>query len=893
MFIKDTAGRYQWANRATAVMLDCGRDALIGVTDDAFVSPAEAQRIRAADAEVLAGRGSSCVEQTLRLPDGPRTFRAIKWPYRDAQGQVQGLVSVCRDVTDQRSAERQLRDSERFLRRVIDTSPNCIFVKDAEGRYVLANQSLARMFGAEVDQIIGKTDVECGRRDAEVQRFAEQDQQVIRNGERYVCHEESVVDAVTGETRYFQTTKVPFRVENKSSSGRADEPDEPEARRVLGVATDLTEQKRVEHELRRSESRLQLLSNIATHVTAGMSIDEVIGHTLDQIARVFPDWRIAYADIDAHGMMYVRHSREPRGWPPATGAAMDLTPAPTIIRSFRDGETLVVKEVATDTRIDPLGDVFRQFGVAGLVNVPVAYGEQAEDLGLLCFNTDAPRDWSEHEVAALRIVADYLSVALSDAREQAERRKAEHALRRSEQQMRYQANHDALTGLANRALLLQRLNHTLSRAAEDPQRCFAVLFMDLDRFKVINDSLGHELGDRLLVAVAQRLRDNLRCDDLVSSGIEGACDLTTKDDHVLPARLGGDEFVVLLDRLGDASAAEKIAARVHHALSQPYEVGGHEVTPTASIGIVLGDPAYQHAEDMLRDADTAMYHAKSQGRARHVFFDQPMHHRMLRRLDLERDLREAVEQCAFAVHYQPVLDLERGRVVGAEALLRWPHPTRGEVSTTEVVQLAEELGLINTIGRWAFRQVCQQIRAWDAQGKARSAPYISFNLSCRQLLHPGFVETCAQTIQEAGIDPGRLVLELPETGAMDQLESFLPIMQELRALGVQLCLDDFGAGHSSLTCLHRLPVHRIKIDRTLISHLDQQHEYSAVIQAMLTLAHNLNLRVVAEGVESASELAQLQTLDCDEAQGFYFAEAMRGDDFAALLTNPTALHPDR
>ncbi len=449
----------------------------------------------------------------------------------------------------------------------------------------------------------------------------------------------------------------------------------------------------------------------------------------------------------------------------------------------------------------------------------------------------------------------------------------------AEEELRNAAMHDRLTRLPNRAYFAERLKRAIRRAAEDRAYKFAVLFLDFDRFKVINDSLGHETGDLLLVSIAERLRAGLRVRETSSLPGEG---------H-LPARLGGDEFAILLDGIAEDGDATRVAEELQKALSEPHVIGGHDVISTASIGIVTSSGGYDRAEDILRDADTAMYHAKSSGRARHVVFDDRMHEEAVKRLRLEQDLRRALERSEFAMAYQPIVDLSGGGLVGFEALIRWSHPERGDVPPGRFIGLAEEIGLIVPIGAWALREAARQLRRW--QDRFPQVPPLSMNvnLSRRQLSAGDLVRSVRDVLQETGIDPVRLKLEITESVIMDSPDLVNSLLRQLKGLGVQLCMDDFGTGHSSLSCLHSFPIDVLKIDRSFVANTDMNREYAAVIQAIVTLAHTLKMTVVGEGVETAGQLAQLQALECDCAQGNLFSGSMRADAAEAYLKTPRGL----
>ena len=463
--------------------------------------------------------------------------------------------------------------------------------------------------------------------------------------------------------------------------------------------------------------------------------------------------------------------------------------------------------------------------------------------------------------------------------EQAERHvreleQANAALKESREHFRHAAFHDALTGLPNRLLLTDHLRLAIGRAKRHPGHTFALIFLDLDRFKYVNDSLGHAAGDQLLVATARRLEANMRPTDTV-------------------ARLGGDEFAILLDGLEDEGDAVRVAERVQEELAAPFNLGGHEVFTTASIGITLSAPGYEQPESVLRDADTAMYRAKENGKARYELFDSVMHARAVERLRLENDLRRALERGEFLVHYQPVVALDAERVAGFEALLRWEHPERGLVAPMDFIPVAEETGMIVEIGQWVLRESCRQMREWQRRSFDNRLLTVSVNLSGKQFLQPNFIGSVKQILHETDLDPSRLKLEITESIMMENAEAASAVLVRLRALGVQLAIDDFGTGYSSLSYLHQFPVNTLKIDRSFVMRMGDSGENSEIVRAILTLAANLGMDVTAEGVETKGQLAQLKAMRCPYGQGYLFSKPMTAAAAGALIGAAAAHAGDR
>ena len=421
----------------------------------------------------------------------------------------------------------------------------------------------------------------------------------------------------------------------------------------------------------------------------------------------------------------------------------------------------------------------------------------------------------------------------------------------AEEKLRHYALHDTLTNLPNRVSFMNHLRQAVDRTDGNKYAQFAVLFLDLDRFKVINDSLGHAVGDKLLIAIAERLRSCVRPGDVV-------------------ARLGGDEFTILLNRSGETCEVEKVAVRLQKRISEPFKIDNYEVFTTASIGIVMSSNVKRQAEDFLRDADAAMYRAKEAGKARYEIFDREMYVRNMNLLQVENDLRHAVERDEFEIVYQPIVHLESGSVREFEALIRWRHPVHGLVGPGEFISVAEETGLIVPIGRWIIEESCRQVVKW--QSKFAFPLSISVNLSAKQLMHPSLVSQVTSILSETGLDPRQLKLEVTESNVMEHSDRSLAVLNDLNDLGISLSTDDFGTGYSSLSYLQRFPFDRLKIDRSFIDKMDDDEKSVAIVKTILMLGENLGIEVVAEGIETTGQLEMLRKLGCRLGQGFLFSK---------------------
>jgi diguanylate cyclase (GGDEF)-like protein/PAS domain S-box-containing protein len=440
--------------------------------------------------------------------------------------------------------------------------------------------------------------------------------------------------------------------------------------------------------------------------------------------------------------------------------------------------------------------------------------------------------------------------------------------KRAEEKLAHDAFHDALTNLPNRTLFIDHLKMAMARSERRKGYRYAVLFLDFDRFKVVNDSLGHLVGDKLLVAIARRLESCLRPADTI-------------------ARLGGDEFTILLEDLKGSGEAIAFAERLQKSLAFPFKIDEHEIFISLSTGIALSNSEYQKPEEILRDADTAMYHAKSSGKARYAVFDREMHTRAMKRLQLETDLRHAVEREEFFVVYQPIVSLETAQLVGFEALVRWQHPERGLISPAEFIPLAEETGHILPIGQWVLERACWQMREWQRQATQKLPLALSVNLSGKQLAQENITELVKQILRRSGVDPRQIKLEITESVVMESIETATETLNQLRALGIQLSIDDFGTGYSSLSYLHRLPVDALKIDRSFVIQMTKNNENAEIVRTIVSLAKTLGMSVIAEGVETLEQLDHLQKLECANGQGYLFAKPLNVEEAHALVKQLT------
>ena len=439
-------------------------------------------------------------------------------------------------------------------------------------------------------------------------------------------------------------------------------------------------------------------------------------------------------------------------------------------------------------------------------------------------------------------------------------------LKEAERQIYHQAFHDSLTNLPNRALFMEHLIMAIKRGKRRKNYFFAVIYLDIDRFKLINDSLGHNVGDKLLVEFANRIQDSLRDIDSL-------------------ARFGGDEFVILLEDIEDENYAVGVAERLQKSLKSPFEIKGNDIYAPASFGIVLNTKMYDDPEIIIRDADAAMYHAKEKGRSQFKIFDKTLHEKALNLLHIETDLRKAIANKEFDLYYQPIVSLDNISILGFEALIRWNHPTQGLVYPDSFIPVAEETGLIIPIGRWVLKKACRDLRRWDEQVKSKLPLFMSVNISSKQFLRPSLIDDIKEILNETGLPPDQLKLEITETALMEDVHETIPLIKRMKDLGVQIVIDDFGTGYSSMSYLQQLPIDTLKVDQSFISRIESNNndENKNIVETIVSLAHKLGLKVVAEGVETDKQHSVLSQMNCQMAQGYLFSRPLKKEKMDELI----------
>ncbi len=748
----------------------------------------------------------------------------------DADGRPTAIMAVAVDATERLRAEAALRTSEHRWQAVFRNISDTVTIIDRDGEVKLTTGQTKKILGYPRGYWHGRSLFDLGHPD-EADRARDLLAELLAEPGREVASELRGRHAA-GHWEHLSVTGVNLL-------------EDPDVGALVITTSNITAVKLVERLLTDQAHILELIARNAP-------LEETLGSISTMVEQ--------HADGSRAGILLLEGERlVPRG---GHSLPLDLLHRITT-PEIAEPEGAAVLEVTQrpvevrDTSTDPLvrhcRDVLRAHGLLAMSSVPIVEQANGDVLGAITTFYDSNRGPTDHERRVVEVAANLVSIAVK--RQAAESRLA------------HQALHDDLTGLPNRTLLMDRLEQAVTRA-ETSGRSVAVLFIDLDRFKVVNDSLGHGPGDELLVAFADRLRAAVRPEDTI-------------------ARFGGDEFVVLCEQPAGSRTIFAIAERLDRALTEPFNLDGGEVFLTASMGLVIG--AEPSPDALLRNADAAMYRAKERGRNRLEVFDDRMRAAAVARLNLGNDLRRALERSEFTVLHQPIVDVATTAVVGSEALVRWNHPTRGVLKPEDFMAVTEETGMVVTLGEWVLDESLRQIRAL-ADRAASPSFSLSVNLSARQLGIAGMADRVAERLAAHDWPPDRLCLELTESVLMDDLDVTLGALLELKAHGVRLSIDDFGTGYSSLTYLQRFPVDLVKIDQSFVAGIDSPRkdddERGTIVRAVVSMAHALGLRVVAEGVERAEQLALLRALDCDLAQGYLFSEPVTADAFVALLDEP-------
>jgi diguanylate cyclase (GGDEF)-like protein/PAS domain S-box-containing protein len=779
-------------------------------------------------------------------------------------------------------------EDHRWLRSVVDNSSEIVTIVDPDGTLRYASPAFGRVLGYDPEEAIGTMNVLDYVHLDDLPHVLEETQEALSKG--------GVV-----------TNKAEYRFRHRDGSWRWMESvgtyllDDPHVGGVVVTSRDVTERKETEEALRRSEA--EVFGILESITDAFFSLDwewrfayvnhqaeallnrrreDLIGERIWEDSTFYPQYRRAVAEgstvrFEAYSPL-LKKWFSVRAYPSESGLSVyfqDVTERKKAEEKLRFQARLLDTVGESVIAIDMEGRVLywnraakEMYGWSSeeamgrrLIEmvIPENFRGRAEDIAA---QLREGKEWTGEFVVRRRDGTtfpvegtnrpvfgedgDFVGV-IGVLRDITERKQAE-------ERLYHQAHHDLLTDLPNRQLFLERLGQALKRTGRRPGYKVALLFVDLDNFKVVNDSLGHEVGDMLLVRVGERLKRCLRPKDTL-------------------ARFGGDEFVMLLENLSGPRDAVRVAERIIEELRSPFVLEGRELVLRASIGIALGDDRTKGPGELLKDADTAMYRAKEEVSGYRIF-EPKMYEQALRRLKVENDMRRAVEAGEFVVHYQPIVDLRTGEVWGSEALVRWEHPERGLLDPSQFVPVAEETGLIVPLGERVLEEACRRAVQWQRKRSGGVPPTVCVNLSARQLGHQDLADTVEGILRRTGLEGRCLCLDITETLYITVLEGNTKALSDLRRMGVRISIDDFGMGYSSLSYLKRLPADTLKIDRSFVAGLGEDAEDSAIVQMTIDLAHTLGMRIIAEGVESEEQAEQLKEMGCDLGQGYYFAEPL-------------------
>lgn len=893
--------------------------------------------------QTLGSRGKVQFETVQYRKDGSEMLLDVHASQVEFDGRP-AILSINRDITERRQAEEALQESEQRYRTLVETSPDAIVLLAPDGTILLCNLQAALLHGyKECEDLLGKNAFDFVAHEHHKQLIRDLGRAGSpgrRKGVEYLEH-----TMLRNDGSSFPAELSISAVEGANGAPTA----------FIAVVRDVTQRKQAEHALHETEMRFRSVTqsandaiiaadnsgnifswNKGARIIFGYSEEEILGHPLAiLIPQQYQEAHQREMDRvssggEAHviGKTVEMYGKRKDGteFPLELSLATWGAGADTFYSGFiRDiterkqaQQALVEREERFRALVQNSSDVITVLAPDGTIQYESPSAEKVlgylpeELVGENAFTYIHPDDLGEvvreftllmevpggtssvefrfrHKDGTWRILqatgtnlvhtpaVGGIAISSSDMTDR----------RAFESQLEYQAYHDLLTGLPNRALFMDRLEHALTQASSQRHAgSVAVLFLDLDNFKVVNDSLGHKVGDQLLIAVSKRLQECLRAEDTI-------------------ARLGGDEFTVLLEGIGDTGEIEEVAERIADKMQAPFPLGGYDVLHTSSlegyelfvttsIGIALLNGPNDHPDDLLRQADVAMYEAKSKGKARHVLFEPRMTMRVRKHMQIEGELRQALERDEFRVYYQPIVDIGTGTIQGVEALVRWEHPVRGLIPPIEFIPVAEQTGLIIPIGKWVLEQACRQMQEWQLQrnrqldGLPLTVPLtVSVNLSAKQFGHPRLVQDIEHALHTSGLDPHSLKLEITESVTMEDVKSAVGILQELKSLGIRLAIDDFGTGYSALSYLKRFPIDTLKLDRSFIMGLGQDPEDTAIVEATIAFAKTLNLTVTAEGIETIQQLQELQALMCDQGQGYYFAKPMAADALGDMLAEAT------
>ena len=831
LWVKDAKSRFIIANKTTAFENGLAKPKdLIGKTDFDLFAPELAEQFFAIEEKIIqSGQPVIDAEEEIQDASGKKWRSTTKVPLFDDKNEVFALVGISRDITALK-AQRAVANELISLQALIDFVPDYLWVKDTESRFLVANKALTIDNGKkDTSEVIGQSDFDFHTPEI-ASAFRADELEILRSGKPMIDKEEYVIEAA-GVTKWLLSTKVPLRDENNEIFG------------LVGIARDITERKRAD---RLRDGQAQILEMIARNANLGDVLDRLMHLVESQLTGIFGS--VLLLDEDGQTL---RHGAAPSLADVYTKAIDGVRIGPAVGSC---GTAVYHRKavIVTDIMSDPLWKDYRHVaephGYRSCWSTPIL-AHDGSVLGVFAMYSTTVREPTPVETRLIEVTIRIAGIAIEK--------------KRAEDKITFLAHHDVLTGLPNRSLLNDRLTQAILQT-ERYNPWVSVVFVDLDNFKNINDSLGHNAGDQLLKVVASRMVAAVRATDTVM-------------------RLGGDEFIILLvDQPENPAVILATLGRIRAAVAEPMVIEGRTLYVTCSMGVATYPADSENPETLVRNADAAMYKAKDAGRDNVQFYTAEMNARIHEKLALQQELRNALVRSEFILHYQPQVDLRSGRIFAAEGLIRWQHPTHGLLSPIKFIPTAEETGLIVQIGDWVLHEACRQNKAWQDQGLPPVT--VCVNVSARQFREKNLITRVVSALRESGLEARYLELEITESLIMHDVDQAVATMQALRRLGVQLAIDDFGTGYSSLNALKTFPVARLKIDKSFISNIPGNESDKAVASAVISLGQKLNLRVIAEGVETAEQVEFLRANNCDEIQGYYFSRPVSSESIAGLLT---------
>ncbi len=901
IFTRDLEGKFTSFNRAGEIITGYTRKEILQMHTKDIIAPDYWKKAQQMSSRIIAGEILPAYELVGLSKQGDRVPFEISMRLIRQNGKPVGIQGIIRDITERKLAEAALREREEQYRELFENANDIIYTRDLSGKFTSLNRAGEILTGytrqefldLHTSQIIAPDHLEKARL-----MIAREN-----NDDPSPVYELDILSKQGGRIPLELSTRLILR-DGKPIG-------------VQGIARDITERKRTEMFLQESEAKLKdLFDNAPTGYheldRAGRIVRinrtelEMLGYRAEEVLGRYA-WEFVVESTSRESVLKKISGLKPllpmeRTLRRKDGSFVSVMLKDTLIKDengaitgIRANVQDITEQKRTEQALKDSEQKYRLLGEGIMHQIWTAkpdgkldyvnwrtleyfgrtYSETLGDGWQSLVHPDDLGQSVENWTHSLKTGEDYLTefrlrrhdgeYFWFQARAAAGRDAEGNIIswfgtntdindqKTAEAKLQHIAGHDTLTNLPNRAKFMNHLERAVRRSEHNKAFRFAVLFLDLDRFKIINDSLGHSIGDKLLVEIAGRLEECLRPNDIV-------------------ARLGGDEFTVLLTRINKPEDAVRVANRFLERLSEPFNLGSYEVFTSASIGIIVSDEVKRQPEDFLRDADTAMYRAKTAGKSRYEIFDREMHIRNMNLLQMENDLRRAIERNEFRVFYQPIVELDTGKVLEFEALIRWQHPQHGMVPPNDFIGIAEETGLIIPIGLWILEEACRQTAEWQARFPNHKRLSISVNLSAKQLLHPNLIAQIKDVLTRTAFEPRCLKLEVTESMVMENGDKSLAVINDFHALGTSVSTDDFGTGYSSLSYLHQFPFDRLKIDRSFVGKMEKDVKSEAIVRTILLLGQNLEIETVAEGIENAHQLSQLRSLGCRLGQGFYFSK---------------------